>query len=210
MPAKKKPAGPTKATYDALSAAFDHFNKELFGNELPPVLLTLNRKRGALGYFWAEQARSRDGEVAHEIALNPEGMDRDVRTVLSTLVHEMAHHWQQVFGKPGKGAFHNMEWAEKMLELGLKPISIDKPGKMTGRRVTHEVVEGGAYDLSYEKFAKKGHDLSWFVTRPSKLARERDLSKVRTTCPCCGNTAWCKAGMRIVCGDCDEMMEQAV
>ena len=80
---------PTAETYNGLQKAFDHFNETLFEKRLPPVMFTLTRKRGAHGYFWAEQFEHRDGDRTHEIAMNPTTMDRSIEAVLSTLVHEM-------------------------------------------------------------------------------------------------------------------------
>jgi hypothetical protein len=34
-----------------LQTAYDYFNTELFGGRLPQVLITLQRKKGARGYF---------------------------------------------------------------------------------------------------------------------------------------------------------------
>ena len=45
------PANPTAKTYAALNRAFDFFNDRLFGGELPPCLVTLQRKNKAYGYF---------------------------------------------------------------------------------------------------------------------------------------------------------------
>ncbi len=91
---------PTSSEYTAFQAAYDSYNAALFGGALPDCLITLQRKRGALGYFWASQftARSGPGET-DEIALNPEGFHDTETEILSTLVHEMAHHPQG--GYPG-------------------------------------------------------------------------------------------------------------
>jgi len=36
--------GPTSKTYDELTIAYDHFNAALFAGELPPCLITMQRK----------------------------------------------------------------------------------------------------------------------------------------------------------------------
>lgn len=41
----------TKEQYGALQAAFDYFNKELFANKLPRIMLTFSRRSRALGFF---------------------------------------------------------------------------------------------------------------------------------------------------------------
>lgn len=42
---------PTLQTAQELQAAFDHFNRLLFEGELPPCLITLQRKANCYGYF---------------------------------------------------------------------------------------------------------------------------------------------------------------
>ena len=49
------PANPTAKTYAALNRAFDFFNDRLFGGELPPCLVTLQRKNKAYGYLGSPQ-----------------------------------------------------------------------------------------------------------------------------------------------------------
>jgi len=36
----------------------------------------------------------------------------------------MVHDWQKEFGKPGRGRYHNREWAEKMKEIGRLAIRL--------------------------------------------------------------------------------------
>jgi hypothetical protein len=43
--------------------------------------------------------------------------------ILSTLVHEMVHVWQETYGNPSRRGYHNRQWAEKMREVGLQPSS---------------------------------------------------------------------------------------
>jgi hypothetical protein len=102
------------ATYGTFDEAFKHFNATLFGNTLPPVLITMQRRRGARGYFSADVFASRhdDGTIIDEIAMNPGEMQgRTDKQIASTLAHEMAHLWQEHFGKrrcpnpPARGLF---------------------------------------------------------------------------------------------------------
>ena len=196
---------PTAETYNGLQRAFDHFNEKLFEKRLPPVMFTLTRKRGAHGYFWAEQFNHRDGDTTHEIALNPMTMDRTIEAVLSTLVHEMTHLEQQEFGTPSKGGHHNMAWAELMLRVGLTPTDTGaEGGKMTGRKVTHMIDEGGPFECAMADLMP--FDLPYFTRPVAKAEKKKDLSKVKTTCPCCDTKAWAKAGSRLICGDCNEEM----
>ena len=200
---------PTAETYAGLEKAFDHFNEKLFDKRLPPVMFTLTRKRGAHGYFWAEQFKHRDGDATHEIALNPETMDRNIEAVLSTLVHEMTHLEQQEYGTPGKNGHHNMEWAELMMRVGLTPTDTGmEGGKMTGRKVTHMIDEGGPFECAMTELMP--FDIPYFTQRAAPGEKKKDLSKVKHECPSCGFKAWAKQGANLVCGDCNEKLEGEV
>jgi hypothetical protein len=52
-------ARPTR-TYTSLDAAYDRFNRDLFGGQLPPCLITMQRHKGAYGYFSGERFASLD------------------------------------------------------------------------------------------------------------------------------------------------------
>lgn len=200
---------PTIETYTGLETAFNHFNDRLFENRLPSVLFTLTRKRNAHGYFWADQFKHReDGDTTHEIALNPATMDRTLEAVLSTLVHEMTHLEQQEYGKPSKNGHHNKEWVQLMLRVGLIPSDTGEPGgKQTGRKMTHYIDPMGPFVDAFQELVDIDFDLPYFTAPVDKsAAKKKDLSKVKRECPCCNAKAWAKQGMRIICGDCDEVM----
>lgn len=207
-----KAVDPSKVTYDALVGAFARFNETLFEGRLPPVMLVLHRKKNAHGYFWADQWKGRDGDQkVDEIALNPETMGRTVPEVLSTLVHEMTHLEQQHFGKPGKNGHHNKEWGDLMDRVGLTPRGVGKcEGKRTGRTISHDILEGGPFDLEVKAMIEEGIDLSYIANSFNVVKeKKRDRSKVKHTCPDCDANVWCKEGMHVVCGDCDRQMEEA-
>lgn len=202
---------PTIETHEGLDTAFRQFNTELFEDRLPEVIITLQRKRGVRGYYWSDQFVHRTmNDNMPEIAMNPEHMGRTVSEVLSTLVHEMVHHKQFTYGKPGKNGHHNAEWASMMDEVGLTPTSTGaEGGSRTGRKVTHMIVPGGAFDLSCQRLLASGFDLPWFTNPPAPKEKKSDPSKVKHTCPDCQQNVWGKAGIRVVCADCEQMMEPA-
>lgn len=194
-----------------LEDAFAHFNKALFDGKLPVAVLTVQRKRGANGYFWHDQMRGRETEERwDEIAMNPDTFDRDDRAILSTLVHEMCHHEQQHFGTPPKKAYHNKEWASMMKAVGLIPSTDGTPnGKETGRKCTHYIEEGGRFDVACAELLKTGWKLDWMATPGIGGEKKKDKSKVKFTCPDCGQNAWAKETAKITCGDCDVAMNPA-
>jgi predicted SprT family Zn-dependent metalloprotease len=195
---------PTKATYAELQAAWRHFNKALFGNRLPPCLVTLQRRANARGYFSSERFEHRvDRTTTDEIALNPKHfVDRSPADTLSTLVHEMVHLKQQHFGKPARGRYHNKQWADWMTELGLEPTNTGEPGgKRTGDRVSHYIVEGSPFDLACQAFLAKHQGLLWGDRPVESKGAGGKRSKYICRDPECQLAAWAKPGVTIWCGE---------
>jgi predicted SprT family Zn-dependent metalloprotease len=130
----------TLKEYQGFQKAFDFFNRELFSGRLPQVLVTLQRHANTRGYFSPERFKGRvEKQTVHELALNPDTFTgRSDEMILSTLVHEMCHVWQETYGEPSRRGYHNRQWARKMQAVGLQPSSTGKPGGMeTGQAVSH-------------------------------------------------------------------------
>jgi predicted SprT family Zn-dependent metalloprotease len=196
-------------TYDILRDAFSFFNKELFEGKLSDSLILLHRHRSAYGYFCADRFATNGSKTkVHEIALNPSHIrERKPKDTFGTLVHEMVHQLQQEHGKPPKNAYHNKQWAAMMKQIGLQPD--DGNGNETGRYVSHKIVKGGRFDVAYEKF-QENYDMKLFgdIITASKKEKGK-TSKFKFVCPECGQNAWAKVTAKLICGDCEEVMEEA-
>jgi hypothetical protein len=204
----------SKQQYDLLQKAYDHFNRHLFGGELPQVIMTLHRHKKALGYFSPQRFVLRQDSDArvHEIAMNPDYFRTEITTErsLSTLVHEMVHLWQQEFGTPPNRAYHNREWADKMQEVGLMPSTTgDNGGKQTGQSCSHYIMSGGAFAHVAANFLAETHDallINAAPVAPGLLAKKATKNKVCYACGSCGLKAWAKPAALLRCGRCDESM----
>lgn len=154
---------PTPQLYAELQVAYAHFNAALFGSALPDVVLTLQRKRRSMGYFSADRFVGTGSVRAHEVALNPMYFAlQPVEGVLSTLVHEQAHVWQHVFGTPGRRNYHNREWADRMIDLGLYPSATGRPGGAeVGEGMSHYIVESGAFLRACRALLRTDWALRW-------------------------------------------------
>ncbi len=186
------PKSPTKREYTALEQAFDWFNRDLFGGQLTPCLITFNRHSKAYGYYWAGKIEGRRGKMRHpmaEIALNPDSFSKRAdRQIMSTLVHEMVHHWQYSHGNPGRACYHNREWAAKMIAVGLMPSSTGKPGgHETGDKMSHYIIRDGAFSRAWGKLFHTGFRLR-LQSRPASPGKDR--SKQKFTCPMCSMNVW--------------------
>jgi hypothetical protein len=157
---------PTQEAYSELQTAYDRFNADLFGGQLPPCLITLQRKAANVaGYFSHRRFGGKAGAVADEIAMNPmhfHGTPAAQMQALQTLVHEMTHLWQFHFGKPSRKTYHNGEWADKMEAVGLMPSSTGKEGgSRTGQKMADYPIAGGLFETAAKAFLAEGHALSW-------------------------------------------------
>lgn len=207
MPVVAYDTKPT-AEYASFQQAYDSFNAVLFGGALPDCLITLQRKKGARGYFWASQFTARSGDGAtDEIAMNPETFNRTDIEILSTLAHEMCHLWQHHHGKPTRNGYHNKEWAAKMRAIGLIPSASGQPGgKPTGQRMTHYIDPSGLFAAHAASLISAGFALRWQANANPGGASATKKNKITYTCAGCGQNAWAKPGARLICGDCAQPM----
>lgn len=201
----------TETQYGLFQQAFDHFNDSLFSGKLPNVLITVVRKKNCKGYYSPNGLKKfGTDEFVGEIALNPDFINpKNVKDVLSTLVHEMVHLWQEHNGKPPRKCYHNKEWGDKMESVGLMPSDTGKPGgKRTGQNMTHYIIEGGAFDVYCNAFIQKTNPfiiegvINGIVKRPTKITKSTYI------CPICGNKAWARPQALLKCGECDEIMDE--
>lgn len=201
--------------YQKLYDTYDLFNKVFFDNILPPVLITLQIKRKANGYYFPERYiyRNDTKRAIDEIALNPETFfSRDSRAINSTLLHEMTHLWQEKHGshKP-KNGYHNKEWGDQMEKFGLIPSNTGQEGgKKTGVKMTHYILDGGLYDEFYKKNeAKLEIDLGIFV-EPVEQKERQIAPTFKFSCPQCGEELKTKnETLNIVCGKCIKPFEKS-
>lgn len=204
---------PTTQTYTSLTAAYEFFNRELFSGRLPACLITMQRHKGAFGFFSGERfAKTSDPkEITDEIALNPVHFaTRKPVEVLSTLVHEMVHLWQHHFGERPRRGYHDRQWAAKMLAVGLIPTDTGEAGgKLTGQHVTHLIEEEGHYARAVEKLLREHPAILYHdrAREDDEVRKKKTASKTKYTCPRCGLNAWAKPEAPLVCGACQEPME---
>tara|TARA_B100001996_G_scaffold16380_1_gene13671 strand:- start:133 stop:885 length:753 start_codon:yes stop_codon:yes gene_type:complete len=139
---------PTEGLYQAVQSAYDHFNRHLFQQALPPVLITMQRQRHVMGYFSADRWTSQSGKHCHEIAINPAYVaSAKLIEFAQTLAHEMTHCWQHCYGQhQSQRSYHNTEWGKKMQEIGLMPSSTGRSGgRKTGQLMMEYTIPDGPF-----------------------------------------------------------------
>jgi predicted SprT family Zn-dependent metalloprotease len=195
----------TPIEYGSLQKAYDHFNAALFAGELPNVFITYQRKANSAGYFSPDRFSGRVDHLGrHELALNPDGfINKTDEQISQTLVHEMVHNWQHAFGTPAKRKYHNKEWAAKMKAIGLQPSSTGMiGGKETGQRMSDYIIPDGPFVKAFAKLAATGWKLN-LQSAHQPGDTPVPTSKVKFICPKCGQNAWGKPDLAILCALCD-------
>jgi SprT-like family. len=200
---------PTEHQYCCYRMAFDYFNERLFDNDLPGVMLSFSRKAKTKGFFakdrWSYENDSLISTI-NEISINPDLLRRPMNEIMSTLVHEMTHLWQQEYGKPSRSTYHNREFADKMEAVGLFTSDTGQPGgKRVGQSISHYIVEGGAFDRAFAEMPETIM-FPWMSGEAEKptQAKAKNESKVKYTCPGCNQNAWGKPGLKLGCHACKE------
>jgi len=210
----------TGREYTGIEHAYAVFNDKLFGGELPDLLITYQRKAGSCGYYSPGRFERRGGQDrVPELALNPAVFrQQSDMEILQTLGHEMAHHWQFTFGKPSRSGYHNKEWAAKMERLGLMPSSTGQPGgKKVGQKMGDYVIAGGRFEAVARQLLTSGFRFNFQSVEGAARAggaggegegEPKEKSKIKYSCPC-GQNAWGKPGLEILCGKCGAAFEVA-
>lgn len=155
---------PTLDLYSAIQQAYDYYNAELFNSQLPQCLITLQRQAKAMGYFSPKRfVNSSDKSIVDELAINPSYIPSYPLTeLMQTLVHEMCHLWQFHFGKPSRSCYHNKEWADKMVDVGLMPSTTGREGgKKTGQNVSDYAIKNGIFQKKTLDFFLNGFAFEW-------------------------------------------------
>jgi predicted SprT family Zn-dependent metalloprotease len=203
---------PTARLHGAFIVAFDFFNKHLFESRLPHCVITMRASRGSRGYFSKDRFEGPSEEISHEIALNPRASKKRTVAQVLSIVHEMVHLEQQCFYTPGRGRYHNKEWARLMKRLGLYPSSTGQPGGgETGQRVSHFIIAGGPFDIACAELLATGFKIEYADIRHDGQRKTPEKSKAKYTCNGCGFNAWAKPrATNLSCLDCGlQMVEVA-
>ena len=192
-----------------LQAAADIFNRELFGNKLPPTMLRLERQKTSRGYYSPNKFADEQGNTLDCITLNStDAADRPLIELLSTLVHEQCHQFVcRVVNEGAATGGHGPEWRKKMEQLGLPPIRIGP----TWRMATHSIDPAGAYVNCFRNNLAELERLPWQeLAKDAVRGRATGLDKVRFQCSSCGSKAWARASAELLCGTCSTTSQLVV
>lgn len=171
----------TNSIYLDLQYAYNFYNEKLFDGKLQPALMTLQRHKNMLGYIFFDRFSEKNGQsYLHELAMNSDYFAyRTTIQTLSTLVHEMVHLQQRMFGNPPERNYHDHEFKEMMMAVGLVTSQSGKPdGKQVGQKMDHYIFKKGKFlevsiellDMGFELPIYERHTPSYI--KPAQFYRE--------------------------------------
>ena len=190
-----------------LESAFDILNDRYFGGELPKVVITVQSSPRTYGHYTKYNAWSDSEKGFREINLSAENLDRSVFLTISTLTHEMVHHYCDLKGIKDcsrNGTYHNKRFKEQAEQRGLI-IEYDSKIGYSITSPSEELIDfvnemgWGDIDLSRNSAdILSGGGSSGRTTKPS--------STRKYICPCCGNSCRATKNINIGCLDCSVVM----
>lgn len=178
------------------------------GKELANVVLTLKPQRGSYGYCTVQEIFTDDEFNYLEISYNIDYLNRPLKEIFSTLIHEQIHAYcrkAEIKEVSANNRYHNNKFKELCDEIGLecekhKGIGWNTNGKMSEELSNHIDEEFlSKYDSKYiEELFHLKNKLG--TTEAKRKGPDRNAK--RYICPCCGSKARAKAGALLICGSC--------
>lgn len=125
-----------------------------------------------------------------EITINSRHADQPLFDLLTTLLHELLHQWQDVHGRPSKHNYHNAEFRKKASSLGLV---------VNARGETY--VTPGPFELLLQRYGVEvvASDASSFIAS-SITAPGSKLKKWSCSC----TNVRCAVELAAVCAHCGD------
>lgn len=227
-------SNPSYKFYGLFQYIFDYYNEGLFDGKLKDCLLVITRKKNVFGHYSYKRWYNESDKETDELALNPQMFAKfPLIEICQTMVHEMVHGWQFHCGKPSRSGYHNKQFAEKMIEVGLMPSDTGKPGgKKTGQKMADYPIEGGRFlelskilmedDIFSELFLEVNPQLMEMIDPDVSLfeqlsaitlaqpqgASTSTKTKIKYSCKC--SNIWGKPGLSLHCNSCNEDFEEII
>lgn len=198
---------------------FDRFNAYLFNNEVEKPIITVSSDTtgGAYGWCTTHKVWKSDDEEYYEINICAEYLDRPIKEVCATLLHEMVHLdniKKGIKDVSSNGYYHNKKFKETAEAHGLVIEKMGSYGwtKTSLQESTEKWIEE---NIDYEKFnlartSKKRRGTSTGSSSDGENTTEAPKkSKYKYyMCPCCKVKFYTVATINATCDDCGETFER--
>lgn len=190
-----------------LENAYIVLNNQYFGGQLPPVVITVQSSKNAYGWYTTKEIWFDDvNKGFKEINLGAETLDRPVEFTVSTLLHEMVHHYCAVNGIKDTsrgGTYHNKRFKT---ECEKRDLIIDYDPRIgfsptTPSKALMDFIEGqGWQGVNLARQGVLG------LSGGKGGGRDRSNGVRKYVCPECGISVRATKAVNIGCLDCGTVM----
>lgn len=212
---------------ELLEDLFDLLNRELFNNELPKAVITIQSSKRCYGYITTQKVWNNDvdGESFYEICISAEYLNRNIENVAATLCHEMVHLYcmvKHISDTSQGGRYHNKNFkaeAEKRLLIIEYRKYIGYSETTPSDRFIKMLTENGyTENMNYYRKGNcydnsgaggNGDDDNGNGDNNNatgKRTGRRKTSTRRYACPSCGLRIRATKDVRVICADCMELL----
>lgn len=192
-------------TVKMLEDLFNQFNAHLFNGEVErPVIAVLpDTTRGAYGWCTTQKIWKSDEEDYYEINICAEHLNRPIKEVCATLIHEMVHLdniKKGIKDTDKSGRYHNKKFKETAEAHGLIIERDDKYGWTITKLAE-----------STEKWIEKNVKIEKFNLVRAKKQKAAVTTKKKYKyymCPCCNAKFYSIYEIKATCEECGEQFVQ--
>jgi len=204
-----------KDTIEQLENLFGVFNETYFENQLSKPIITVSpdTTKGAYGWCtswkaWKEAGHEDEGY--YEINICAEYLSRSYEETAGTMLHEMVHLFNLEHGVKDTsraGTYHNKNFKESAEAHGL----IVEKGDKYGWHKTTLTDEAKAVVESFMKeIGKTSFDLYREKVSDGKKKGGKKSNSIKYVCPCCGIIVRATKQVKVLCFDCEVILEAEV
>ena len=193
-------------TVKYLERLYDYCNEKLFDNglEKPVITVQLDGKNKTYGWFtcgkvWKENDKDNG---AHEINITAQYLNRPVKQIASTMIHEMCHYYAEVNNMQDtsrSGTYHNKLFKKIAEQHGLKVECV----KTIGWSHTELTPETDVFITAFGE-----HNPETIIYRAPVFTGQmvKTSSTRKYICPCCQQSVRATKQVNIMCLDCNKPM----
>ena len=196
-----------------LETLYDKLNHDFFDDTLERPVITVQSTARAYGHYTLYDAWSVKGEGYHELNIGAGTLDRPIENVLTTLLHEMCHQYNDVVLNVQDcsrgGTYHNRLFRETAESHGLRVTKTEKYG-YSRTEPADELLEW-ILNHNIQEIQLCRNDLPMMVPAVGKVGTipgsDAVCTKIKTTsrryvCPDCGTIVRATRLVNVICGDC--------
>ena len=206
----------TSKELEVLESAINFLNKELFDNTLSNIKVTIQPDSSTkkMTYGWACSQIWSNGKIhAHELNITANSLKRPFNEIWITLVHELIHIYAFCQGDKSGGCSRQGRYhGKKFKELCDKFYLITEKNEQIGYITPHQKMMKEQKDifLKFKKVCKINLNNLFKYQRImfEKENKPTERKNSKYICQCCGLEFTAKKGLNLICGTCNERLQE--